>query len=543
MMKKENAAQEYYIKQNYMKKSLSTGINVLCIVIFFLTVFSCGKDDDSDAGQSTNEDDHSYVKSSEKRITDFSFEPIVNTGLTGMHHGYFNNDSSTITIATQLWINNIEALKPSFKAVGVVTVNNVEQRSSVSAQNFTKEVVYVVTAEDGSTRSYTVVFESPQASGLPVIKIDTEERKSIENKFDYINANVEVCDYDNKAHCLKATAGIRGRGNSTWHMPKKPYRLKFDEKTSLFGLPKEKSWVLLANYQDPTAIMNSVAFELGHRFGLPYTNHDKHVELFLNGAYQGSYTLTEQVQVKSGRVNISETEGFLVEIDQYYDEEPKFRTNILSLPVMIKSPSLEDYPSLNLNFVREAINELEYAMFDEAGGFPDNNYKELIDIDNVIDFIMINELMRNVEVKHPKSIFMYKDKNERIKFGPLWDFDWVFGYEDGWSIYFHMSRAGTVLMRPFYTWDGNIGHKFFCRFFDDPEFCKKYKARWKELYASQISTMNKFMTEMGNKLEISQKQNSILWGHKNYQAEIRGMISFWDERIKLLNNQINDYDK
>ena len=503
---------------------------IICIVASSLTFFSCEKDDYSNAQQSV------------KIITEFSFDPLVNDCLSVKLNGYFNSDSSVITISTQAWIDNIESLKPSFKITGEgVKVNNVEQRRAESAQDFRKEVVYVVTAKDGSTRNYSVIFESPQASGLPIIKIDTENRQSITSKEDYINADVEVCDYDNEDYCLTATTEIRGRGNSTWDMPKKPYRLRFHDKTSLFGLPAEKNWVLLANYQDPTAIMNSVAFELGHRFGLPFTNHDTHVELFLNGAYQGNYVLTEHVQVQSGRVDINKTEGFFVELDLYYDEEPKFRTDILSLPVMIKSPDLGDNPGLDLNFVKEAVNGLESAMFDEAKDFPDNNYKELIDIDNVIDFIMINELMRNTEVMHPKSIYMYKDKDEKIRFGPLWDFDWTFGYGDGYN-YFDLSRAGTMLMRPIYSWDGHVGHRFFCRFFDDPEFRAKYKARWNELYASQITTMDKFINDLGDKLEKSQKQNSIVWGQKNYKSEIKGMTDFWNERIRLLNDQINKFE-
>ena len=503
---------------------------IICIITFSLILFSCEKDN---------------VEPSDKKITEFTFEPSVNKGLSKKINGSIDEGRSVITISTKEWIDNIESLKPSFKAVGVVKVNNIEQKSAESAQDFRKEVVYVVTAADGTTKSYSVILESPQKSGLPIIRIDTENRQSITSRDNYINATVDVYDSDNKDYCFKATTEIRGRGHSSWGMmPKKPYRLKFNNKTSLFGLPAEKSWVLLANYQDPTLIMNSVAFELGHRFGLPFTNHDNFVELFLNGSYQGNYLITEQVQVKSSRVNISETEGFLIEMDQYYDDEPKFRTDLLDLPMIIKSPDLADYPGLDLTFVSEAINGLESAMFDEAKDFPNNNYKELVDIDNVIDFIMINELMRNVEVKHPKSIYLYKDKNEKIRFGPLWDFDWAFGYEDGWLNYFHFSRAGTMLMRPNYSWDGNIGHKFFCRFFDDPEFRTKYKTRWNEVYP-RLGTMDIFMDGLSKKIEKSQKQDFSVWvvqGQNNYQSAINGMISFWNERIKLLNTQINNFE-
>ena len=503
---------------------------IFCLVTFSLTFFSCEKDN---------------IDPADKKITEFSFDLSVNNGLPKTLNGTIDENRSSITIYTQVWIDNIESLKPSFKSIGGVKVNNIEQKSAESAHDFRKEVVYVVTAMDGTTKNYSVTIESPQTSGLPIIKIDTENRQSIASRENYINATVDVFDYNNDDYCFNAATEIRGRGHSSWGMmPKKPYRLKFTEKVSMFGLPKEKSWVLLANYQDPTLIMNSVAFELGRRFGLPYTNNDNFVELFLNGSYYGNYLITEQIQVKSSRVNISETEGFLIEMDLYYDDDPKFRTDLLGLPMMIKSPDLADYPWLDLTFVNKAINELESAMFDKTKGFPDNNYKELIDIDNVIDFIMINELMRNVEVKHPKSIYLYKDKNEKIKFGPLWDFDWAFGYEDGWQSYFHISRAGTMLMRPNYAWDGNIGNEFFCRFFDDPEFRAKYKARWNDMYA-QLGTMDAYMDDLGKKLEKSQKQDFLVWvirGQNNYQSVIMEMKSFWNERVKLLNTRINSFE-
>ncbi|MDR1971935.1 MAG: CotH kinase family protein, partial [Treponema sp.] len=127
-------------------------------------------------------------------------------------------------------------------------------------------------------------------------------------------------------------------------MKKKPYRLKFIEKQKLFGLTKAKSWVLLANAGDKTLIRNSIAFEMGQRFDLPFTNHYIPVELVLNGEYRGSYLLTEQIQTGKGRVDIVDdydededmADEYLVELDNYYDEEPKFRTSTVPFPVMIK---------------------------------------------------------------------------------------------------------------------------------------------------------------------------------------------------------------
>lgn len=506
---------------------------VFCVLIFPVLFLSCGSDSD--------EDDIPDPVNSENMILEFAFEPSVNAGLTTKLEGAFQQEAKVIAITTPLWLNNLNALKPTFKAQGTVKVKGEEQISGVSAQDFSREVIYTVTATDGSTRDYSILFRSPQTSGLPAFHIETENRLPITSKENYMNADIQLIDPSDAENNLQTTTEIRGRGNSTWGMPKKPYRLKFHKKTALFGHAAEKSWVLLANFQDPTLIMNTVAFELGQRFGLPFTNHYHHVELYLNGTYQGSYMLTEQVQVKKSRVNVSETEGFLAEMDQYYDEDPKFRTKLLGLPVMIKSPDLGDNPGLDLSFVSDAINDLEAALFDETEGFPMNNYKDLIDVDVMINYMMINELMRNVEVKHPKSIYLYKDKGGKIGFGPLWDFDWAFGWEDGHYQYFQLSQAGTMLMKPGYSWDGWVGHQFFNRFFDDPEFRAKYKARWNELYATQITTMGAFIEEMGEKLETSAQLNGTLWGTINYRSQIDQMKQFWNERAKQLNAQIDKW--
>jgi hypothetical protein len=128
-------------------------------------------------------------------------------------------------------------------------------------------------------------------TGLPVIKINTHKRRAVTSKKAYAAADIEIVEPRNSGNNIKTAVEIRGRGNSSWspRVLKKPYRLKFSRKTALFGYEKAKSWVLLANDQDPTLILNSTAFELGRRFGLPFTPHYTHVELILNGRYGGSY--------------------------------------------------------------------------------------------------------------------------------------------------------------------------------------------------------------------------------------------------------------
>jgi spore coat protein CotH len=368
------------------------------------------------------------------------------------------------------------------------------------------------------------------ATGLPVIRIDTDGGQTVKSRENYIDATISISGSDNPAHDREETkTEIRGRGNTTWWYPKKPYRIKLDKKKdgNFFGYEAAKSWVLLANHQDPTLIMNTVTFELGNRMGFPYTNHAVHVELVLNGVYEGSYVLTEQVQVGKGRVDIDEDDGFLVELDSYYDEEPKFTSSASRLPVMIKSPEDLDDPS-GYDFVKNSINELDNFLF--AANFPDNGYRDLIDMDTFVKFLIINEVVGNSEISWPKSAYMYRDKNGKICMGPLWDFDGAFSYSgNSENVYFKNSDYRISM------------HPFFKRFFDDPAFVTRYKEIWNENY-NEIRGMGDFIAEKGIELEKSAGANFTVWQWLNkldYSTEISKMKSWWNARVTYLNTEIN----
>jgi spore coat protein CotH len=383
-------------------------------------------------------------------------------------------------------------------------------------------------------------------TGLPVIRIDTEGQQTITSKENYLKAAITISGVETPGYSFPTNAGkkpdynytlpetvteVRGRGNVTWWYPKRPYRIKLDKKQPLFDYTSAKSWVLLANHQDPTLMMNTIAFELGHRMGFPFTNHAIPVELILNGVYEGSYVLTEQVQVGKGRVDIDENEGFLVELDSYYDEEPKFTSTNYHLPVMIKSPEDLNDPA-GYDFVKNAVNELDGLLASE--NFPNNGYRDLIDMDSFVKFLIINEVVGNSEVGIPKSAYMYRDKGKKIHMGPLWDFDSGFSYSGGGNnIYFDSSDYRIVL------------HPFFKRFFEDPDFKALYKTVWNQYYAGgTLAGMLSFIDAAAADLDKSQKANFTVWRWINkpvYADEIAKLKNWWAARVEYLNAEISKY--
>jgi hypothetical protein len=382
--------------------------------------------------------------------------------------------------------------------------------------------------------SALIFFNALRVSGLPVVNIDTKDGTPILDKDNYVNMTFTLTDPDNPSNNITVVNdenGIRGRGNSTWgSYPKKPYRIKFDKKQPLFGLPAAKNWVLLAEYLDETLILNMTAFELGNILGIPYNHTYHHVQLYLNGEYIGVYGLTEQNQVGEGRVDIDGNYGWFIEIDANYDEEPKFRTASYNLPVMIKSPEAEpaDIDNPAYDFVRNDVNELCDSM--ASANFPENGYRDLINMNTFIDFRLANDVVSNGELSQPKSTFSYKDNGGKINMGPLWDFDWAFGLTDG-AIPTHFQNYTRGVR--FY------GHQFFKRLFEDPVYSVKYKERWNEKYA-EILAVSEFIDDMGTKLEEAAAENFKIWPtSNNYAQQITKMKNWWNNRCLWLNNELN----
>lgn len=496
------------------------------------------------------------VQATEITSFKFSYEDIGWEG-EGYWEGDIDNEAKTITFASQKWIENIDRLAAIFELEEHFDVNigTEQQFSGISRNDFRKEIVYTV-GED----QYIVRFLSPQATGLPVIRIDTENGVAIKSKEIWTTiASLSLADPNNPSNDIAPRINgnrigsqnirdeIRGRGNDSWNNPwakKKSYRFRTRNNEnhflSLFGLEKARNWILHAQYRDPTLLFNTIAFELGNRLEIPFNHSYNFVELYMNGEYMGNYLLTEQNEVAKGRMDIDQNDGWFVEIDGYFDKEPKFITPDYNLPVMIKSPEAS-IDELNINnpaydFVKSEINAFASAVAHFS--FPENGYRDLINMKTFIDFILIQEIVNNYDFTKLVSTYMYKDKDEFINMGPLWDFDC--GYGDTGRGYFYTHNNRMQL------------HVFFDRFFQDPIFVVKYKERWKEKYNEIVSILD-FIDELANKLEKSAEQNFQTWWFKTYAPwtdthistpnDFLGSISslkiWYNDNVSLLNSELN----
>jgi len=290
---------------------------------------------------------------------------------------------------------------------------------------------------------------------MPIIEISTEDEVLPYNKEDYVNCSFKISNCLDESHNFEVnmkdeygdedSVGIRLRGNSTQGMPKKPYRIKFDKKKSLFGLEKNKSWVLLADYLDQSAIRNYSAFTLANMMGnLDFTPTPHHIVLFMNGYYQGLYLLCEQVDEKEGRANVEtdiletdESYPFLVEMDRNALTEgitgvDNFQPDYF-YPIEIKYPEAEDRLSgetdVVFGYIQEYINAVFTLLNTDAEtvevSFSNGpvSIEDLVDVDGFMEYWLVNEIMFNQDSTWG-SIYLHKTKDGKLKFGPNWDFDW-----------------------------------------------------------------------------------------------------------------------
>lgn len=278
----------------------------------------------------------------------------------------------------------------------------------------------IVQESNGNTNNFKFNDGSNYVLGksIPVLNITTNEYvDEISSKTTYLEGTFSLQGFG-EFEDIEREVTIRGRGNSSWGFIKKPYRLKFDKKVSLCGLPSAKNYVLLANFMDCSLIQNALAFKIGAILELPYTNKAMPVDVVLNGIYKGSYILTNKPGINAGSVDIDENNSIMWELDVAFDEDLKFKSPVFDLPVMVADPSEMD--KCTFEYWKNDFIEMEKAVYNRKAG-------EYVDLEIAAKNLVVYEILKNDEIGFPKSFKMYKSKGEKYVFGPLWDFDVAMG--------------------------------------------------------------------------------------------------------------------
>ena len=272
------------------------------------------------------------------------------------------------------------------------------------------------------------------------LAIETENQASIVSKDDYIRAQMTLSCVQNPTHNLTVETRIRGRGNSTWGMPKKPYKLKLDDAASLLGMSEGKSWALLANYADKSLLRNELAFHMARHLNLPYTPQSRMLELTLNGEYQGVYQLTNKVYEVTDLVKADKklpssenelasgfSDVFLLEMDARLDlEKDDGFISQSGIPYKFRSDTDAEETLRIANW----MNGLEELLDSGQLGTHWDAVNRFIDLDSLSKLYWVNELTGNVDGFGWSSTYLYRLRDGRLNYGPVWDFDLALGNND-----------------------------------------------------------------------------------------------------------------
>lgn len=262
---------------------------------------------------------------------------------------------------------------------------------------------------------------------------------------------------------------IKTRGNTSFKEQKKSFTIKLPQKHKLFGLEKNRSFVLLANASDESHIRNAIGLDLARAIGIP-APHYAYLSLFINGSYKGLYQMTNKVDVGKRALDITDlddlnklvnpkpikeyawygygrkkqviqrkgvllernpediTGGYLLDNtgdNTFYSKSVSGFASDAGDNIQIRSPKYAS--SQEVDYIAGRYNEMEKAIHSADGVNPETgvHYSEYIDVESFARYYLLNELLYNHDGDWA-SFMMYKDTDEtdpKIYAGPAWDYD------------------------------------------------------------------------------------------------------------------------
>ncbi len=409
-------------------------------------------------------------------------------------------------------------------------------------------------------------------SNLPIISINTfgeniPDEPRINAQMGIINNNSGTNNIEDDFNDYNGRITIEKRGNSSQEQEKPPYRFETiddngeNNNVKLLGLPEENDWILYAPWSDKSLMRNVLIYSLSNDMGR-YAPRSEFVELYLNNEYRGVYVLMEKIKRDKNRVAISSldpnsnsgdnlTGGYILKFDwaETGDNNGGFFSLIDGMRYNYHYPKPDEISSEQESYIQSYINSYENIMNSNKYN-SEQGYSKFIDIGSFVDFIILQEISRNVDA-YGLSTYIYKDKesiNNMLTAGPIWDFNHGFGncdyYKawetDGWNIS--------------YTYEDMDQRAFWwLKLWNDDNFKEMVEDRYKVLRRSILSTTNintkvdQYVSELGNSVNKNFTKWPILgeyiWPNKEvfdtYQEEIIYLKSWINNRLTWMDSELN----
>lgn len=496
----------------------------------------------------------------------------------------FDEKTATFSSIYLKWIDGEEPdkLVPSFKIDGgQVFAGETKVESGKTVLSFAEDFKLKVVAENGEFKEYNVVFNCPQINKeLPVLHIKPEQL--ISSKEFYVKTHIELYDKTEGStgkgwwnSSDKGKIDMKGRGNSTWGLPKKPFRMKFPEKFSPIGLDhaKAKSWVLLAQDMDKSLIRTHLAFEYSKVMYNPSENYhndkallftpaskfvniyltgnyfdsSKGTTRFMDGEYLGIYQMSDQMERGEGRIEVESlskkdgsdadkiTGGYIIEADLHDGNVYTSK----GIKLTYKYPKDDDYDPAQYSYISGFINGMEAALYGSGYKDPVNGWRKYLDEKTLADYIIIKEFVGDLDGY--TSTYMYKRRGvDKLFFGPIWDCDKGWNNDKRIPHWEHQPLQSLMIYAGFWM-PPYVYNDWFQRLWTDETFRAFVNNRWKSRKQELKTVTAKVLEEMPASLKKSLKANFQVWPFyyqysdeanmpaESYEAEI--------ERIRRLSTQ------
>ena len=328
-----------------------------------------------------------------------------------------------------------------------------------------------------------------------------------------VTAHMKVGDYD-------GLIGIKLRGNSSLSFNQKKYTIELrdskggDIEASLLGMPAHSDWVLLAPYNDVSAVRDPLAFQLWRDMG-HWGPRTKMVELTFNGEYRGIYILSEAIKRGVERVNISKlkksdvegrdvTGGYLLRIDTYDEEDATFPSKVPGIGQGIMTsqitwsciyPKKKKLQPEQLAYIESYVDTVEQVIQSDYFADPKRGYARYIDVPSFVDYFIHTELSLNAD-GYKRSAYFYKEKlhadgtGGKLVAGPVWDYNLAYGN-------CNFCNADNIEAWCFEGGNTQPTPALWQRLLQDPAFRKAVKVRYKELRKGVLSNraINKYIDQ------------------------------------------------
>ena len=425
-------------------------------------------------------------------------------------------------------LSDISVEVPYFQPV---TLNGAALKNGMDCSIFQLETPYEL-----HYKRTTATLWFYKSAGVATMYINTRSGNvdRFQNDKEYEeSALVSLYTADGRTDCTQCYSTLKGRGNATWGLDKRPYNLMLTEDADLLGMGSAKNWVLLANAYDETNLNNKLVLDMAQKLDFGWSPQCEFVDVYLNGQYNGLYLLTEKVEIAPNRLELDTAAGdFLCTPDLFvrWDtlknpfETEAGRTMEITLPKALTQPQRERIHSL--------ISMLEQRIFSGE----DLQAAVDFDLDSWVRRYLIDEIFGNIDSDLASSFIAYS--GGAFHAGPIWDYDMVLGNntrnQNPHAFIARNGRKSDADASPYYE-----------ALYRNPSFYSRMTALYQEEFLPLLEQLlSGGIDQLAREIHTAAKINSLRWGHMyaRHRADqlapvetVRDVAAYLRKRVDFLN--------